>query len=323
MAASLRPRRGFLFPGLLIVTGVTLLIAMLGGLPEGYWGALLPLWPVAFVAVGLSLLLSRIRPWIGSTVGLGLIAGALVAAWPLAAFDYFEEHFGLAATTVHEFSVDRENATSARVELEIGAAELDLQAGASPDVLTSGTFKSCGVDSLQVDVRRADDRLTARLAAEDGPRLFQCSHATWGPADEWVVALSPRIPTVLEITGGLWDADLNLEDLQITRLDVETGASETRVTLPRTPGHMSANFDMGAGTLEIYVPQEVAIRLDLEGGALSFDIDDDRFGRRRRGATVGFGFDEVYVSPDFATAENRVDIKIRAGASEISVKSIP
>ena len=317
MAASLRQRRGFLFPGLLIVTGVTLLIAMLGGLPEGYWGALLPLWPVAFVAVGLSLLLSRIRPWIGSAVGLGLIAGALVAAWPLAEFDYFEGHFGF-VTSEHGFSVERREARSARVELEVGAAELELGAGAAPGVLASGTFEGCGIDSLEVDVRQADDHRTVRLSTGNGPGVF---HFECG--SEWVVALSQLVPTSLKLTGGLWDADLNLEDLQITRLDVETGASETRVTLPRTPGHMSANFDMGAGTLEIYVPQEVAIRLDLEGGALSFDIDDDRFGRRRRGATVGFGFDEVYVSPDFATAENRVDIKIRAGASEISVKSIP
>ena len=84
---------------------------------------------------------------------------------------------------------------------------------------------------------------------------------------------------------------------------------------------MTASFDIGAGNLEIYVPEEVAIRVDIEGGAMSFDLDAERFGERRRSA--GLGVDEIYVSPDFVTAENRVDIKIRAGASEISVKSIP
>ena len=316
MAASLRPRRGFLFPGLLIVAGVTLLIAMLGGLPEGYWGALLPLWPVAVIAIGISLLLARIRPWIGSTVGLGLIAGALVAAWPLAAFDYFEGHFG-SVTSVHEFSVERREARSARVELEVGAAKLELGAGAAPGVLTNGTFEGCGIDSLlEVDVRQADDHRTVRLSSENDPGVFRFECGS-----EWDVALSPLVPTSLKLAGGLWDAALDLEDLQITKLDVETGASETEVTLPRAAGHMSANFDIGAGNLEIYVPEGVAIRIDIEGGAVSFDLDAKWFGERRR--STGLGVDELYVSPDFATAKNRVDIKIRAGASEISVKSIP
>ena len=315
MAVSRRPRRGFLFPGLLIAAGATLLIATLGGLPEGYWGALLPLWPVAIIAIGISLLLARIRPWIGSAVGLVLIAAALVAAWPLAAFDYFEGHFGF-VTSEHGFSVERRQARSARVELEVGAAELELGAGAAPGVLTSGTFEGCGIDSLEVDVRQADDHRTVRLSTEDGPGVF---HFECG--SEWVVALSRLVPTSLKLTGGLWDAELDLEDLQITKLDVETGVSDTEVTLPRAAGHMSANFEVGAGNLQIYVPEDVAIRVDLEGGAVSFDMDEDRFGERRR--SMGLGVDELYVSPDFATAENRVDIKIRAGASEISVKSIP
>ena len=292
-----------------------LLIATLGGLPEGYWGALLPLWPVAVIAIGISLLLARIRPWIGSTVGLVLIVGALAAAWPLAAFDYFEGHFGFVASE-HGFSVERREARSARVELEVGAAELELGAGAAPGVLTSGTFEGCGIDSLEVDVRQADNHRTVRLSTEDGPGVFNFECGS-----EWVVALSRLVPTSLKLSGGLWDAELDLEDLQITKLDVETGASETEVTLPRAAGHMSANFDVGAGNLQIYVPEEVAIRLDIEGGAVSFDLDAERFGERRR--STGLGVDELYVSPDFATAKNRVDIKIRAGASEISVKSIP
>lgn len=315
MAANRRARRGFFFPGLLVAAGVTLLVATLGGLPEGYWGALWPLWPVAIIAVGISLLLARIRPWIGSTVGLALVAGALVAAWPLAEFGYFEGYFS-PVTSEHEFSVERRGARSARVELAVGAAELKLGAGVDPRVLTSGTVEGCGVDSLEVYVRQDDDHRTVRLSTEDGPGIFRFECGS-----EWDVALSHVVPTTLKLEGGLWDATLDLEDLRITKLDVETGASETEVTLPRAAGHMTASFDIGAGNLEIYVPEEVAIRVDIEGGAVSFDLDAERFGERRRSA--GLGVDELYVSPDFATAENRVDIKIRAGASEISVKSIP
>ncbi len=318
MAANPRPRRGFLFPGLLIVAGVTLLIAMLGGLPDGYLRALVPFWPVVIIAVGVSLLVSRIRPWIGSTAGLVVIVGTLAAAWPLAEFEYF----GLEGT-VQEFSVQRRDALSARVGLEIGAAGLDLRATGDPAVLTSGTFTSCGEESLRVNVSQHDRERTVRLSSADysTPGLFKCGRSSWGLHEAWVIALTAVLPTALEINSGVSDAEVDLEDLRITRLDMKTGAGDAHITLPRAPGHMSAYFDLGAGRLHIDVPKDVAIRVDVEGGVLSLEIDEDRFTRREVQA-LAVGYDELYVSPDFATAKNRVDIKIRAGASEISVKSI-
>ena len=318
MAVNRAQRRGFLIPGLLSLAGIVLLIGTLGGLPADYFAALWRLWPVLILALGLGLLLSSLHPWIGSTAALIPIVGALIAAWPLAELDVMQVD-----RTLEHFSVERSNASSARVKMNLAGGRLHVGSGTAPNVLAGGSFESCDADSLQVELADRNDRQKVSLSARNHAiGLFGCGRFPEGTAVVWELMLNSRVPISLEIDGGASDARLNLEDLRITQLDINTGASNTNIILPRAAGRTSANFNLGAANLAIEIPDELAARIEIDAGAASFDIDESRFPRVRghddRGV-LGIGFSRMYESPDFETAVNRVDITIRAGASSISV----
>ena len=86
-SGTLTRQHGFGFAGGLILLGVFGLLWNLDVLPNGFWGEFWTLWPLLVVAVGVNLVLSRQRAWIGSAAALAVVTGSLAAAWVLAVAD--------------------------------------------------------------------------------------------------------------------------------------------------------------------------------------------------------------------------------------------
>ena len=125
---------------------------------------------------------------------------------------------------------------------------------------------------------------------------------------EWTVGLTNAIPLSLDVRTGASANRLDLEELMVTDLHVETGASQTDVSLPAR-GQTVAGFLVGAAQLRVRVPPGVAGRIRTGGGLSGITIDRARF-----------PYDgQTYQSPDFGSAANRVDLEIEAGAAEVSV----
>jgi hypothetical protein len=133
----------------------------------------------------------------------------------------------------------------------------------------------------------------------------------FGPRTQlaWDVALNPEIPIALTLNLGANKAMLDLRDLKMTDLKLETGASETRVTLPAV-GRYRADFDLGAASLEVIVPDGLSVRIHASIGAASLQVNESRFPRNG----------SYYQSPDYDSAANIVDMTIDAGAASINVK---
>jgi hypothetical protein len=126
---------------------------------------------------------------------------------------------------------------------------------------------------------------------------------------DWDVRLNSDIPISLRLDTGAAKADLDLSTLRLTALKLSTGASETRVTLP-AHGRLPANFELGAASLMIIVPEGVAARVQVSQGVSSVIVNETRFPK------VG----GVYQSPEFASAPDAVDITVEAGAAEVRVQ---
>ena len=103
---------------------------------------------------------------------------------------------------------------------------------------------------------------------------------------------------------------LDLRDLQISDLDVDAGAADLDITMPSGAGHVAANIDAGAASIDVIIPPGVAARITRTSGLSSIDIDSNRFPKSGG----------LHVSPDIDTAQNRVEIKLRVGASSGRVR---
>jgi hypothetical protein len=204
---------------------------------------------------------------------------------------------------VQNASIELQGANSASLKINHGAGELKIHSGANANELMHGSFTggldhkaSRNGDRLEVKMRPAKDVM-------DFP--FFGSHTQL----DWDVALNPQIPTALTLNVGGNKSMLDLRDMNITDLKLETGASDTRITLPER-GRFHADFDLGAASLEVIVPDSLSVRIHASIGAASLQVNESRFPRNG----------SYYQSPDYDSAANAVDMTIDAGAASIKVK---
>lgn len=104
-------------------------------------------------------------------------------------------------------------------------------------------------------------------------------------------------------------ADLDLHTVRVRRLEIQTGASETRVRLPAAAGMTEVKAETGAAARALEVPSGVAARIRSRMALASTQVDEARFPRSADG----------YASPDFDGAANRVDIDVQGGVGSVRI----
>jgi hypothetical protein len=197
-------------------------------------------------------------------------------------------------------AVGLEGATRGKIKLDHGAGRLTIHSGAMPGNLLSG---ECSIGSTIKSVIEGD---LIKVTLKTIPDFWM-----WSPGESrnWDLALSQEIPLVLDIDSGASTAAIDLHDLKVTALDLDTGASTTDLTLPAGAGETRVKVDAGAATLHIHIPVDVAAQIHVESGMASIRVGD-RFPK------IG---NNLYLSPDYATATNRADITIETGMTTVEI----
>lgn len=204
-----------------------------------------------------------------------------------------------------EVVIPLEGASRARIRVTHGAGRLRIGAGAEPERLMEGTF-SGGIDihtqrrGNEVDVEMSPPGLLAMVAPW-----------SWGREGlGWTLKLGGGVPLSLAVETGASDTRLDLSELHVTSLQLEAGASSVNVTLPAHAGHTQARIEAGAASVSVQIPSEVAARIRMKGGLASIEVDRSRFPRDG----------DVYQSPDYQTAQNKVELEVEAGVGSLRVQ---
>lgn len=251
-------------------------------------------WPVSWLVVGSLLLASttgsigqgpgelidQYWPWALIILGIWCLIGAIVPGPKL------EEALVLPIG----------GATEAEVRIKFGAGTLSAGVAARGN-LVDGSFRG-GVTHHML-----------------GPGQVELTQDTtyglpWLDREStWTVGLTGEVPLDVRLDVGAARATLDLSELRIRRLDLHTGASETRVRLPRAAGRTEVRTEHGAASLVLEVPAGVGARIRTKMALGSSQIDPVRFPR----------LGDWYQSPDYETAANRVDIDASGGVGSIRV----
>jgi predicted membrane protein len=125
----------------------------------------------------------------------------------------------------------------------------------------------------------------------------------------WDIALNPQMPLALQINGGLGRANLDLEALNVTTLNLDVGVGTIQVTGPKS-GATAMRINGGVGNVIVRVPTGVAGRSRVSNGIGSIRVDESRFPK----------FGSTFASSDYAAATNRIDIDIDGGVGNIEVR---
>jgi len=266
-------KQGVLWGLILLFVGALLLADNLGLLRDLHVSVWQIIWPVALIALG---------------------------AWVL----WGTLHGRSTSPKAEHRVIPAEDSTRAEIELNYGAGEFSVESGAEPGAILSGDFEG-GVEDR---VRRSGDTANVRLS--NPAKVF------WGPWNwgstfrhRWSVRLNDQMPLELTVKVGASDCRLNLTDLHVEKLRLETGASSTQVRLPVHAGHTRVTGSSSAASLSVKVPEGVAARIRASGGIASINVNRSRFPRQGG----------VYLSPDYETAENTVDIHLEMGVGSLDI----
>ena len=115
----------------------------------------------------------------------------------------------------------------------------------------------------------------------------------------------------LRVEALAWLGELSERDLLVTDLVVKTGASDTRLILPRGVERCSVRVEAGAAQVTIDVPEGVAASIRSSMGLGTTTVAEERFGR------FGSGH---WKSADFETAAHRVEIDVSGGVGSVRIR---
>jgi hypothetical protein len=298
------------WPLILIFLGGVFLLQNTGYLPPNFWVNLWRLWPVVLVLIGVELLLAHRVPWL-ILVGLAvvvLIGGAVGI------------NMGMPGSTTEPgvtstSQTNLEGATQAAVTVRFGAGTLTVGPilQPQPDQLASMTYQGppqmapqprYTVSSLGVG------QLEYQSTAHGAPNFVPFADGR-GDAAQMDLTLAPTVPiTSLTVQTGATDARLDLSSLRVSALDLSIGAATTWLRFPQAAGQTAAHISGGASTLTIEIPQGVAAQIQLRGGLSTVNVDQSRFPQVS---------DNLYRSPDYDTAANKVDLNIETGVTTIQI----
>ena len=286
---------------MLVGIGILLLLNTTGVVSIGIWFELARYWPVLMILIGVKLILARRWP----LIGLGVSSIALVATVVAASVSL---NVGQSEEPVHvTYSTPLENTETLELGMGFVSGRVALRSEPSGDRLFSAGFNNRPADVIHdhtgsfSKIYLSTDGFSVDYS--DGEGDFNLS----GLAD-WVLMVSPNVALDLDIRAGAADLDLDLTHLNVRRVFVGAGASQVRIRLPDS-GKTLVEIEAGAADIQITVPQGVAARIDNDSFLNSTSIDSGRFPK----------LDGEHRSPDFFTAEDRVDIDIEAGASSVTV----
>jgi len=203
-----------------------------------------------------------------------------------------------------------ENTRRAEIKIHHGAGELNISALSTDnhEHLLDGSFGG----GMEPSVTKNGDLTTLKLRAPMD--VFPFVSFPHRQGYDWDMSLSRHVPLVLKLHTGANKSMLNLHDLNITELKLETGASDTEVVLPAVTEYTKFKLQSGAASVNVRVPSDVAAKIRVTGALMGGDIDLQRFP-----LVSSQPGDKLYQSADYEASAKQVEIRIESGVGSINI----
>lgn len=308
-----RPGRGSLvWPILFIGGGVILLLSNLDILPANSWALILRLWPLALILLGLDILIGR-----RSTLGM-LVAGLitlLVVTGLIALLLLAPNVPALRQLTspgdlrTQSLQAPLEGVQSAQVTIDWSPGENTLNAAPAGSAnLIEGQVQYYGTLIFDVNTQGTQ----AEIILDD---RFQTTgfFFPFSGEQQWNVSLHPNIHYALRLDTGSGRHDFDISGLQLNDFLLDSGSGQVDLSLPA--GDYRATLDGGSGSIQVRLPQEAAVRVELQSGS----------GRFTTGPTLQLvsgeaDDDGVWETSQFTQADQQIILVIDQGSGSITIE---
>jgi hypothetical protein len=237
------------------------------------------------------------------------------------------ERFQVGPTQIKSETVEVGDAETVRVDIQMGAGEIEISSGASELMEAEFTFN---VDELEPRVTYDVSGTTGQLKVEQSPVEGLPVGDYDDVRSEWELVFNDDVPMDMTLTLGAARGDIDLRGTALTSLNAEVGAGEADLWLGDSPlqtldvemGAGAITLDMvadwerdltaeisgGVGQLTIYLPSDVGVIVDVELGIAAIDT---------RGLQKD---DSTYTNDAYSESEVTLRIEIEGGVGDIRLE---
>lgn len=230
------------------------------------------------------------------------LGGVALAIWLLISSCGLLNTTRVTDTRTESQTIELGSAKEARVRIEMGAGQLTITNGAQ--ALMEGTFRYNVADwqpRLDYSVTGSQGVLMVDHSGDDIPVGGEL-------VNEWSLSLNNLVPIDLEIRMHAGDTELDLRDLNLTALQVQTDAGNTNVDLSSALDHdLNAAISGDLGDLTVKLPGEMGVRVPA----------DTDIGDLTNSGLVKDG--EYYVNDAYAISPNTLYLDVDTDVGSISL----
>lgn len=293
--------RSYFWPAVLILAGVVALLVNIGAIPVDRLILLINLWPLVLIVIGLEVIVRRTLRGVSAEVA----AAAIVVLAIIGATAYVAVNPSPLAT--HE-----EDVKAALGELKQASLEVDV---GSASITVSGS--DLGSDLYRAHISYPGPKPDVTLDTSTGElSISQRSNSPFGlEAGRFslTIQLNSAIPwTISENTGASHDT-INVTQLKVSRIEINTGASLEDLSLGPPSGVVPVEINGGALTVHMHRVSGTEASISVSGGAVSLNADGHN--------SHGIG-DLHYESSGFSSASESYKVEVNGGACTVTLDSI-
>lgn len=295
---------------ILILIGLILLLNTTGVLSVSVWEGFLVLWPLLLIAIGIEKIFGateHLKPlaYLSPLIIIGTVAYAVLGT-PRS--DLFSSDRWDISDREQQISVSASSdITAVTLNLEFGGGRLILRGGAAGDQILEGQLFTRGKQAA-VESRSRDGRMTVSLSNEPGSR----KHFSLGDSnrERWILKANESLPLNLNLDAGAARLRLDLEDLMVEKITMNTGAADVEIAFGSRSPRVECEIDCGAASVDVIIPRGAGLRVRRESAISTFstgsiDLTD-------RG-----GYLE---SPDFDSRAVQIHLDVEAGVSTFRIR---
>jgi hypothetical protein len=200
-------------------------------------------------------------------------------------------------------SVEPDNSEEVRVELHMGAGDLQVTDGAQKLVRADFTYN---IPSWKPEVKYARDGNRGKLAIIQPGNTH---NTVVGKTQyRWDLQLSNKVPMDLDVNFGAGKARLDLGSLMLRGIDVNMGVGQMEMDLRGKVRHSyNVSIHGGVGEATVRLPADAGIYAEAHGGIGSINVR----GLRHEGGH--------WVSDSYDQAENKIRINVQGGIGAIKL----
>ena len=278
-----------------------ILAGNLGLIPSGFWNQLWRLWPLALIILGAGFIFSKEKRsgwFLASIIVLVLVLSGSLIWW---SHDVSGTNQTRSQTIVSENYYSE--ASSLEVNINYGAADLRVSETSDSKAIV-GTIDSFGEPSVTKEIKDGKEKIIINQLKE-GPRLWGVSNTK----NKLDFKINDKVPLDLIINTGASKFDLNLENINLNKLNINCGASSGNIKIGQSKKEINVTIKSGASNFNLSLPKDAGLNINNKSGLSSTNFGDIGLNRN----------DKNYKSENYDSAMQKINLSFETGASSIKI----